>query len=86
MTERGHERPLGDEDAGRRRVTHVVDQYLRAIDPCHASGVCVRQQARHPTARRVEEIYVIWVTTLASTGMTGFRGACSPFKHRQDPP
>ena len=48
MTDRGHERPLGDEDAGRRRVTHVVDQYLRAIDPCHASGVRVRQQGKTP--------------------------------------
>lgn len=48
MTERGHERPLGDENAGRRRVTHVVDQYLRAIDLCHASGVRVRQQGKTP--------------------------------------
>ena len=31
-------------------------------------------------------MYVIWVTTLASTGMTGFRGACPPVKHRQTPP
>ena len=48
MTERGYERPLGDENAGRRRVTHVVDQYLRAIDLCHASGVRVRQQGKTP--------------------------------------
>lgn len=48
MTERGYERPLGDEDAARRRVTHVIDQYLRAIDLCHASGVRVRQQGKTP--------------------------------------
>ena len=31
-------------------------------------------------------MYVIWVVTLAYTGMTGFRGGCPPFKHGQAPP
>ena len=76
----GYERPLGDENAGRRRVTHVVDQYLRAIDLCHASGVRVRQQGKTPDGEKGGGDVCNIGHSLASTGMTGFRGACPPLR------